>query len=243
MQEQIYDMLLKENELTWKDIINNLIKSEQIDPWNVDITKLTQKYIETVKKMKEMDYFISGKVLLASAILLKIKSTRLVQEDISNFDSYLFHTEEEEYEELDDYLPYHEHRVEIPKLGIKTPQKRKRRVSITDLIGALEKALKVDNRRKLRLQKFLTINKPKIPEKKIDIGKLIEEIYAKIENLFQEKKIVQFSELTPTKEKEETILTLLPLLHLHNTRKVCLEQVAAFGEIDIHQFSEHLHEG
>jgi len=50
MEDQIYNMLLKESEVTWKDIIYNLIKTEQMDPWDVDITKLTQKYIATVKE-------------------------------------------------------------------------------------------------------------------------------------------------------------------------------------------------
>ena len=40
MQEQIYDMLLKESEVTWQDIIYDLIKKEQMDPWDVDISKI-----------------------------------------------------------------------------------------------------------------------------------------------------------------------------------------------------------
>ncbi len=234
MQEQIYDMLLKESEVTWQDILHKLIKEEQMDPWDVDLTKLTQKYIETVKKMKEMDYFISGKVLLASAILLKMKSNRLVQEDISNFDSFLFHQEQEAFEELGEYLPYHEHKVDIPKLGVRTPQARKRKVSIADLIGALEKALRVDTRRKLRLQKFLTFYKPEIPEKKIDIHLLIDEVYKKLVQLFQQRKMVPFSELDSGSGKQETILTLLPLLYLHNGKKIHLEQEEAFSDIQIH---------
>ena len=134
MEDKIYNMLLKESEVTWKDIILNLIKTEQMNPWDVDITKLTQKYITTVKKMTEMNFFTSGKVLLASAVLLKIKSNKFLEEDINNFDNFLFHTEEE-IEELDDFMDYHEHKVEIPKLGIKTPQARKRKVSVNDLIN------------------------------------------------------------------------------------------------------------
>ncbi len=237
MQEQLYDMLMKESEVTWKDIIRDLVSSGQVDPWNVDITKLTQKYIEAVKKMKEMDYFVSGKVLLASAILLKIKSNRLVEEDIGNFDAFLFHSEEDEMEDLGDFLPYHEHKVEIPALGVKTPQARKRKVSISDLIGALEKALKVDNRRKLRLQRFLSINKPEIPERKVDITQLIQEVYDKVLQMFKKKKVVPFSELVPTRGKEDIVLTLLPLLHLHGQNKVDLRQEMAFEEIEVHQFT------
>jgi len=40
MENQIYDMLLKESEITWQDIIYDLIKKEQMDPWDVDISKL-----------------------------------------------------------------------------------------------------------------------------------------------------------------------------------------------------------
>jgi len=235
MQEQIYDLLLKENEVTWQDIIYDLVKSEQMNPWDVDITKLTHKYIETVKKMKEMDYFISGKVLLASAILLKIKSNRLVQEDINTFDSFLFHSEQQEFEELGDFLPQSERKVDIPLLGVKTPQARKRKVSIADLIGALEKALRVDTRRKLRLQKFLSFHKPEIPEKKVDIGLLIDAVYKKLEALFAQRTVIPFSELDSGKGKEETILTLLPLLYLHSYKKVSLEQEHAFEEIHIHK--------
>ncbi len=236
-EEMVYDMLLKESEVTWQDILHQLVKDEQMNPWDVDLTKLTQKYIVAVKKMKDMDYFISGKVLLASAILLKMKSNRLVNEDINNFDAFLFHQENQEFEELGDYLPYPKHKVDIPKLGVRTPQARKRKVSLADLIGALEKALRVDTRRKLRLQKFFAFNRPEIPEKKIDIHLLIDQIYAKLALLFQQKKMIPFSELGHGKDKEETILTLLPLLYLHNGKKVSLKQEEAFSEIEIHQYS------
>jgi segregation and condensation protein A len=223
---------MKESEVTWQDIIHDLIKKEQMDPWDVDVSKLTQRYIETVKQMKEMNYFISGKVLLASALLLKIKSNRLVEEDISNFDSFLFH-QENEFEELGEFMPRNDLKVEIPTLGIRTPMARKRKVSIADLIGALERALRVDVRRKLRLQKFMAFHRPEIPEKKVDIGKLIDEIHLKLLGMFKEKEIVKFSEFN-TKTKDETILTLVPLLHLYGHAKINLEQEKSFDEINIY---------
>ncbi|MAG77962.1 hypothetical protein CL616_01205 [archaeon] len=238
MEDQIYNMLMKESEVTWQTIIHNLIKTEQMDPWNVDVTKLTQRYIQTVKGMTEMNFFVSGKVVLASAILLKIKSNKFIDEDINNFDNFLFH-QEEEIEDLDDYVDYHEHKVEIPKLGVKTPQARKRKVSVNDLIGALEKALKVDSRRKLRLQRYLTFNKPKIPEKKVDISQLIKDVFDKVFNLFKKKEKVEFSELMTESTREEKILTLLPLLHLDHHKRVNIDQEEHFGEIYVTQYKEN----
>ncbi len=237
MEDQVYNLLMKDDEVTWQSIIHNLIKTEQMDPWNVDVTKLTQRYIQTVRGMQDMNFFISGKVVLASAILLKIKSNKFIDEDINNFDNFLFH-QEEEIEDLDDYVDYHEHKVDIPKLGIKTPQARKRKVSVNDLIGALEKALKVDSRRRLRLQRFLTFNKPKIPEKSVDITKLIGELYNKIISIFKKKEVVEFNELLNEPSKEEKILTLLPLLHLDHHKKVDLQQDEAFGEIFINKYKD-----
>jgi segregation and condensation protein A len=239
MQEQIYDLLVKESEVTWQDIIYNLVKSEQMNPWDVDISQLTRKYIHTVTQMSEMNYQLSGKILLASAILLKMKSKKLIEDDINNFDSFLFHTPDEDLlEELDDFLPYHEHKVEIPKLGVKTPQTRKRKVSVTDLISALEKALKVDTRRKLRLQRYLVINKPKIPEKKIDITDLIDKLHLRLTDLFKSNPKRNFSEIIPGNKAQDKILTLLPLLFLYNQKKIDMIQFEQFGEIEISSYRQ-----
>ena len=72
--ERVLDLLLKESEITWQTILGDLVKSGEINPWDVNISELAKKYLEIIKKMQESNLFISGKVLLASAILLKIKS-------------------------------------------------------------------------------------------------------------------------------------------------------------------------
>ena len=147
MQDKVLDILMQDNEITWQNIIYELIKTEEMNPWDVDVTLLTQKYLETVKKLQETNFFLSGKVLLASAMLVRIKSTKLLEEDISNFDNILFH-QDETFDELDDFVEFKERlKVDVPGLGIKTPQSRKRRVSVKDLIGALERALEVNKRR------------------------------------------------------------------------------------------------
>ena len=94
MQDQIMALLLKEEEISWKTIIYDLVKTGEIDPWDVNITILTQKYIEIIKKMQVHDLPLSGKVLLAAALLLKIKSTHLIENDISKLDDLINSSEE-----------------------------------------------------------------------------------------------------------------------------------------------------
>ena len=234
MQEKILDMLMKEEEITWQSIIYDLIKKEEMDPWNVDISKLSQKYLETIRTLKEMNFFVSGKVILAASLLLKIKSNKLLNENIASFDNYLF--QPEEIEQLEDFEDFDtQERLVKPKLTIKTPLARKRKVSINDLVSALEKALEVEKRRKFR---YLRASDPeveiKIPEKKIDIGQKIKDIYRTITEFFSSNKTkLTFTNLVPSDSKEDKITTFLPLLHLENDNKVNLKQEEHFGEIEI----------
>lgn len=144
--DKIFDIIVDKDDVTWRSIIFELVKTEQMDPWDIDIGVLTRRYIETLNKMKELNFRISGKVLLAASILLRIKSERLVGKDIDEFDRLLTPQEEEEllYEESPASLISEEERYNlIPR----TPQPRTRKVSIYDLVGALQKALEVKRRR------------------------------------------------------------------------------------------------
>lgn len=243
MHDQILDMLLKKDEITWQTILYDLIKTEQINPWDIDISLLSQKYLETVRKLQETNFFISGKVILASAILLKIKSEKLVSEDIAGFDTLMFSNDElEEVEdfsnnEVEELRKLHGH----PKLTIKTPLARKKRVSLQDLVVALEKALEIDKRRTLRRIELERIpSNLVIPEKKIDISKIIKDVYDKIIGFFEIKKNkeVTFTELVSSNKREDKILTFVPLLHLANQNKISLDQKEHFGEIMITMYQE-----
>src|SRR3989338_6506078 len=94
--DRIFSIIFsKSDEVTWQSIIFELVKSEQMDPWDVDISAITQKYIEMLRTLKEHDFSVSGKVLLAAAILLKMKSHKLVGEDLNELDRLLIGVEEE----------------------------------------------------------------------------------------------------------------------------------------------------
>lgn len=234
MQDQILDMLLKEDEITWQSIIHDLVRTEQMDPWDIDLSLLSQKYLAIIQRLDELNFFISGKVILAASILLKIKSDKLLVENIASFDSQLFNQDsldlDEELEQRDEIKL-----TESPKLTIKTPLARKRKVTLNDLLSALEKALKVDKRRTVRkLSEIRAREEIQIPEKKIDITKKIKELYQKISSFFSTKKeILTFSLLIPSNRKEDKISTFIPLLHLATQEKINLTQKEHFGEIII----------
>ncbi|MDP6642075.1 MAG: segregation/condensation protein A [Candidatus Nanoarchaeia archaeon] len=234
MQDQLLDMLMKEDEITWQTIIYDLIKSEQMDPWNVDISLLTKKYLETIRKLQELNFFVSGKVVLASSLLLRIKSHKLLTEDITALDSLLYPSEDE-HEELDESGYKRGRDVDIPSLAMKSPQARKRKISVNDLIGALQKALEVNKRKILRRREYTNVN-IKIPDRKIDITNLIKNLYERILSFFKTKETILFDDLVNSEKSEDKILTLMPLLHLDHQRKVHIDQKVPFGNIEITKF-------
>jgi len=238
MEDRIFQILINDNEISWKSIIYDLVKKEEMDPWDVNISLLAKKYLDRIKELKQSDLKVSGKVLLAAAILLRIKSKRLVGEDLSEFDRLLSATEVDEdefYDGLEQELKQGEARgmTENFELNPRTPLPRKRKVSVYDLVSALEKALEVKKRRVFN--EWNAVGDAKLPERKFDITKAIAGLYDKIKFFFfkQKQKKLKFSELVPSDKKEDKVYTFIPLLHLSNEDKVDLFQDSPFSDFDI----------
>lgn len=235
MEDEIFDLLVKKDDITWKDILFDLVKTEQLDPWNINITKLASRYLDVVRKMKEFDFKVSGKIILAAALLLKIKSNKLVGEDIDEFDK-LFSVEEIDENQFYEDLARMRAPEDIPdfeKISLipRTPQPRERKVSIYDLVGALEKALEVKKRRLVKsMPDFEGI---RIPARKKDITLTIKQLYKRILDFLLRRKRLTFSQLLNSDSKEDKVNMFVPLLHLTNDRKIDLEQDRPFEEIHI----------
>ena len=236
MEDKIFELLVEKDDIAWKDIIFDLVRKEEMDPWNVNVGLLANRYIELLKQAKQLDFKVSGKVVLAAAFLLKIKSKRLVGEDLDEFDRLLAGNTVDEDEFYDDLASMRDasqiSEEERVNLIPRTPQPRKRKVSVYDLVNALEKALEVKKRRIIKSIPTLEVE---APAKKRDVGVVIRQVYDKILDFFlaNSGKKLSFSELVPSEEKDDKISTFVPLLHLSNSRKIELEQREHFGNINI----------
>ncbi len=231
--DRIFSLLTEGDEITWQTILYDLVRKEGMDPWDVDISLIAQRYIQLIRDLKDHDFRLSGKVLLAAAILLKLKSSKLVDEDIGELDRLI--RGEESTDDLlfeEPIAPYPREDMGDISLIPRTPQPRKRKVSIFDLVKALEKALEVKHRR-------VHNHMPPAPlaqhKKSRDITELIRDIYGKIRVFFGAQPMgrLTFQNLLPSESREDKVHTFIPLLHLSQQRKVDLEQKVAFGEIGI----------
>ena len=230
-QDQIHDLLFN-RELGWQEIIYDLINTEQLDPWDIDIIILTNKYLDKIKEFEETDFFVSSKVLLAASLLLRIKSEILLNQYVKSIDEILFGKKESikvplERIELDE---------DIPDLISRSPLPRLKKVTLKELMESLNKAIITENRRikkEIISKNTLRESSFSLPRRKYSIKDKITEIYRNLSDLFKQKeeKKIPYSEFI--KEKEEKIISFLPLLYLEDQKKIWLDQKFPFDEVHI----------
>jgi segregation and condensation protein A len=239
-QEQIHDILFN-REIGWQEIIYDLINTEQLDPWDINIIILTERYLDKIRELEEADFFISGKVLLAASLLLRIKSEILLNKYIKSVDEILF--ADKNNGQLRTGLETGQvfeifEKDEIPELIPKSPMPRFRRVTLQEIMDSLNKAIATENRRikrKISEKDRFRQTSFSIPKRKFSIKDKIKEIYGKLlENLKEEekRKKISFTEFVGT-DKEERIISFSSLLHLDYQKKVWLEQEKHFEEFYI----------
>lgn len=231
-QDQIHDLLFS-REIGWQEIIYDLINTEQLDPWDINLSVLTDRYLEKITLLEEADFFVSSKVLLAASLLLRIKSEILLNKYIKSIDEILFGRKELKKHELE--------RIEldedIPELIPRSPIPRFKKVTLQELIDSLNKAISTENRRigkEILKTNALRESGISLPKRKFSISDKIKEIYDKLSGHFDksDSKRIGFSEFAGM-DKEEKLIAFSPLLHLENQKKVWLEQEAHFEEIYI----------
>jgi segregation and condensation protein A len=238
MENRIYSLIVEEKETTWKSVIMDLVSSGKLDPWDVNISELTGMYIEFVRSQQEADLKVSGKMILAAALLLKMKSARLVNEDLSDFDRLLAQTEMSENDFYDGLEEMRDARQippeELLRLIPRTPQARTRKVTIFDLVNALEKALETKHRRLIKL------GSPEaeliLPHKSIDIQLAMKQVYKHVREYFtmHHARSMKWSKLVPSESNKTTrMYTFLPLLYLGTQRKLDVNQSVSFDDFDI----------
>lgn len=138
------------------EILVMLAKQGKIDPWNIDIIDVTDKYLTHLFQSKSKNLRLTGRTLLFASILLKLKSNILEGVDITDFEP-----QEEGYnpEEDDAPLDYEQEFVptnnvvsidEVLQRRTSVRLNRNRVVTLRDLIRQLEFYEMLDKKQSLR---------------------------------------------------------------------------------------------
>ena len=214
------DLSMLVTDATWKDILVELVKSNELDPWNIDIVDIVDKYIEAVKSFKVMDLRIPANIILAAAILLRLKS------DMLN----LFKQEEDQIQEEEAFIRPN---VSVDELTLRLRPPMKRKIALVELIHALEEAMRIKEGK--ATQRMLKGVEMPIRFDDFDMEKEVEVLHEEIKHRVDKKNMTTFTYLSTEFKFKDNVVTglFIPLLFLANKGKIFLLQEEFFGEIII----------
>lgn len=141
------------------EILVSMAKSGKIDPWNIDIVDITDKYLTHLVQSKANNLRLTGRTLLFAAILLKLKSNILEGIDPNEFEAVQDNNEfeyDDDWEgasELDNE-PISTNNVisieEVLQRRTSVRLNRNRVVTLKDLIRQLEFYEQLDRKQSLK---------------------------------------------------------------------------------------------
>lgn len=140
------------------EILVSMARNGKIDPWNIDIVDITDKYLLHLVESKSNNLRLTGRTLLFAAILLKLKSNILEGVDIAQFESQDVNVDAEYDDDwLDDELeeePVNRNNVisidEVLQRRTSIRLNRNRVVTLKDLIKQLEFYEELDRKQSLK---------------------------------------------------------------------------------------------
>lgn len=194
------------------EILVQMAKQGKIDPWNIDIIDVTDKYLTHLFQSKSQNLRLTGRTLLFASILLKLKSNILEGVELSDFEPQVEEPDFLDEEPLDyeqEYIPTNNvvSIDEVLQRRTSVRLNRNRVVTLRDLIRQLEfyemldkkQSLKnAHERAKRRVKNYSNLSPEDIINLAHDeyIEKGVERLRANLEEILNRQDKIELNELT-----------------------------------------------
>lgn len=222
------------------DLLLYLIKKEEVDIYDVNLTQLATQFIEYVEMMRMLDLEVAGEFLVMASTLMFIKSRELLPVEQQVTPEGEEEGDDPRWElirQLVEYKKFKDAAAQLQTLEIQQesvyrripgkpdfepdPASLKPNVSVFDLINAVNSILKRFNQRSEARDIF---------EDKWTVSEKIELVRTEI---FREPSI-RFSTLfAKATSRTEVVVTFLAVLELIRLKVIQAVQTENFGEIEI----------
>ena len=249
MIDNIFESAISLKKTTVNDgieILVNMAKRQELDPWNINIVDVTDKYLHHLLELKQSNLRLTGRTLLFAAILLRLKSDilegidplMLEEDDISEF--------EEDYDDPDFDMSVLSRRSNIISLEEALERRtsvklnRKRVVTLKDLIKQLEFYEELERKRDLknaharakrRVRSYANLTPEDIVNLAHDeyIEDSVKNLYNLLEKLFETKEQIELKELYSS--GMDKISTYIALLFLSADGRIDLVQEEFYSDL------------
>jgi segregation and condensation protein A len=201
----------------WKTILIDLVKSNKMNPWDIDVAILTQKYLDKINRLETSNLKVPANAILACAILVKTKSKQLKLSSVEEEDEELALSDEQKELFLE----------EIPDL-MASRSFREGKISLDELVNSIEGIIQQTTPQKRNMREIpkmeLDFDTTSIEDK---LGDVLDLIKGKVDS----QGLVMFNDLVEDTENNSLINVFLPVLFLMNSGKVLAYQEDFFGDI------------
>jgi len=223
------------------DLLLFLVKKQEVDIYDVNMTELAHQFLGYLDIMKTLDLDLAGEFIVMASTLMYIKSRELLPVDQQIEDENEEEIEDPRWElirKLVEYKRFKDITTDLQKLEFEQekvytrrpgsipldplPMDNRLEASIFDLIGAVDRVL----------QQYFSREAAK--REIVDDQWSISEKIVVIRHRLGEAKRLRFSELfNEAGSRGEIVATFLALLELVRLKQLLAMQSEVFGEIDI----------
>jgi segregation and condensation protein A len=223
------------------DLLLYLIKKEEVDIYEVNLTRLATQFIEYIETMRLLDLEVAGEFLVMAATLMYIKSRELLPVDQQVQPEGEEDGEDPRWELIRQLVEYKKFKDAAARLGeladrqeavfprvpiqpeFEAESPSRNEASIFDLLAAVNLVLQRFNQRPEQRDIF---------EDKWSVSEKIESL----QRALTQRQRLRFSELFEgVTSRSEVVVTFLALLELVRLKQATAVQTEAFGEIEICQ--------
>ena len=222
------------------DLLCHLIDKNKMNIYDIELSKITDQYIDYLNKMEELNLEIASEFLIMASTLLYLKSKNLIPKQGEDDEEEL--TEEELIKQIIEYKKYkeiskklresyiifqnryfkQEEKVELPKQEIE--QKFEKEEIPTIYANLLERTSSKINQNAKNIEKIAITDTYTVA--------------SKVKEMFKElirKKSFNFNKMFSIKKKnkQEVVTAFTGLLELSRRSKVTTEQEKQFGDITV----------
>jgi segregation and condensation protein A len=206
----------------WKTILIDLVKSNKMNPWDIDLVELANRYFQKIQALEKADLKLPANAILASTILLKFKARTIKISSIEDEEETTKEMTKEEIQFFEQNIPELRHGRQL----------RTGKITLDELVSNIEAILEKTK------QRGNILREKEIPEFKImlnqvNIEKKIEETYLLIQKKADSQGITRFSQLITEKTPIEMVNVFIPMLFLTNKGKINIWQEEFWREIFI----------
>ena len=221
------------------DLLCHLIDKNKMDIYDINLSQITDQYIEYIKKMNDMNLEITSEFLVMSSTLLYLKSKHLLPKEQEDEEEI---TEEELIRRIIEYKSYKEITKKLKENfiqyskrfyktaeEIKLPKQKIEKKYDDTIIPEIYKSIIQKNAEKIN-ENAANIEKIAITET-YSVGDTVKQMYS---SLLRFKKFT-FNKLFSLKkhDKKEVVTAFSGLLEMSRSNKVITEKEKLFGDIEV----------